>query len=63
MEWHFGLAIVGLAIVAVALLLKQHDDCQRKLAMKNREILALKDELMRANAKLPRYLRDVDWQD
>lgn len=63
MEWYFGLAFVGLGIVAVALLLRQHDDYQRKLAQKEREIIFLKDDLLRLKAKLPRYARDIDWQD
>ena len=63
MEWYFGLAFVALAIISIALFLWQHDNCQRKLAMKNREILNLKDDLLRIKAQLPRYARDIDWQD
>jgi hypothetical protein len=63
MEWYFGLAFVALGIITIALLLWQHDDYQRKLALKNREILNLKDDLLRLKAKLPRYARDIDWQD
>lgn len=62
MKWvAFAVSITGIAaILAIAYVMDRYE---RKLAQKEREIIFLKDDLLRRKDTLPRHARDIDWQD
>lgn len=60
MEWYLGLAIVAMAVVSVALVVRAEDTYHRKLAAKNQKIKDLERALRDANLRAE---RSIDWQD